>query len=264
MVETSRIRLGKCENQESFGINFTETQSIILAGTSGSGKSNLLHRIITELIKESVWEFILIDPKCVEFKYFYKDHSNLKKPVIEHSIDDALISLTELIAEIHQRKLIHKDEAKYIGPNILIVIDEFSDLMTQQPQEIENAIVKIAQEDPELGVRLIIATSRPSDDVFTKSILEAIPDRIAGKLNTSEDSMRVLGCIGAEMLNGEGDFLYIEKDLQRPVRFHADFIAEEDIKAIASQKSEVICTLQSYESKSFIQKLVHHIKQFLP
>lgn len=237
-----KLVLGTCDDGTEFVFGTDKRPSLLIAGTTGSGKSNLCHLIIQELLDRNIhtqWRFIFIDPKCVEFNNYKQYTPLLMCPVVQHNVDEAIAALTNVLEEIKKRELAQANGEKMHEPSILIVIDEFSDLVYQCPRETEDLIVRIAEADPELRIRLIVATSRPSADVFTEKILDAIPARFAGHLNTVEDSVRVLGVPGAELLSNSGEMIFMAKDREIPIKFQADLMSEGKLTKALKKEAEL-------------------------
>lgn len=224
-------------------IDLARTPHLLIGGTTGSGKSTLLHSFITGLIHKNSPEtlrLILIDPKRVEFNLEYKGLPHLLTPVIMES-KKALRALEWLNKEMERRydileaekcqniRIYHKqvyepakeawqkaggktetrDTLPEALPYIVVCFDEFSDVITSYPREIESIVIRIAQMSRGVGIHLVIATSRPSSSVVSGALKANIPSRIAMSVASYVDSRTLLDQNGAEKLQGMGDMLYL-------------------------------------------------------
>jgi len=215
---------------------------VLVAGTTGSGKSVLINAFISSLLfRASPQEvrLILIDPKRVEFT-IYNGIPHLLTPVIVEP-DKILSALKWAMAEMDKRYKIFAERAvrnidsynELSGfqalPYIVIVIDELADLMMFAPVEVEDAIARLAQMARATGIHLVIATQRPSVNVITGLIKANIPCRIAFSVSSMIDSRVIIDTGGAEKLLGRGDMLYIPPDQAKPSRIQGAFISEKEI-----------------------------------
>ncbi|MEI6462956.1 MAG: DNA translocase FtsK [bacterium] len=218
---------------------------LLVAGTTGSGKSVLTNTIITSLLMTKTPDevrLILIDPKQVEFSD-YNGIAHLLTPVIT-DIDKVLNALKWANAEMERRYTIFRQAKarnlqgynQMMGfsalPYIVIVIDEMADLMLTLGRELETQIVKLAQKARATGIHLILATQRPSVDVITGLIKANIPGRAGLKVATQIDSRVILDQIGAESLLGRGDLLFMEPDKPKPQRIQAVWISPAEIQRV--------------------------------
>ncbi len=216
---------------------------VLIAGTTGSGKSVLLNSIIaTLLFRASPQEIklILADPKRVELTE-YQDIPHLLTPVIVDA-DKILSSLKWAMAEMERRyRLFHEAQVKNISgynelsgfqalPYIVIVIDELHNLMEFAPVEVEDAICRIAAMARATGIHLVVATQRPSVDVITGLIKANIPCRIAFNVSSMVDSRVIIDQPGAEKLLGKGDMLYVPPDASKPMRIQGVFVSDTEIR----------------------------------
>ena len=216
---------------------------VLIAGTTGSGKSVLLNSIIaTLLFRASPQEvkLILADPKRVELTE-YQDIPHLLTPVIVDA-DKILSSLKWAMAEMERRyKLFHEAQVKNISgynelsgfqvlPYIVIVVDELHSLMEFAPVEVEDAICRIAAMARATGIHLVVATQRPSVDVITGLIKANIPCRIAFNVSSMVDSRVIIDQPGAEKLLGKGDMLYVPPDASKPMRIQGVFVSDTEIR----------------------------------
>ncbi len=220
---------------------------VLVAGTTGSGKSVLINAIIaTLLFRASPQEvkLILVDPKRVELTD-YNDIPHLLTPVIVEP-DKILSALRWATTEMDRRyKLFHEAQVRNIQgynelsgfqalPYIVIVIDELNDLMQFAPVEIEDAICRIAQMARATGIHLIVATQRPSVDVITGLIKANIPCRIAFNVSSMVDSRVIIDTPGAEKLLGRGDMLYVPPEASKPMRIQGVYVSDTEIRNLIS------------------------------
>lgn len=225
--------------------DITKMPHVLIAGTTGSGKSVSLNSfIVSILFRASPQEvrFIMIDPKRVEMTV-YNGIPHLLTPVIVES-DKILSSLKWAVNEMERRYKIFADKGvrniesynELLGfqelPFIIIMIDELADLMSYAPVEVEDAIARLAQMARATGIHLVIATQRPSVDVITGLIKANVPCRIAFSVSSMTDSRVILDSPGAEKLLGRGDMLYIPPDQAKAARIQGTFISEKDIKKV--------------------------------
>ena len=225
--------------------NISKMPHVLVAGTTGSGKSVMINSWISCLLFRTTPQelrFILIDPKRVELTA-YNDIPHLLTPVIVE-IDQTISALKWAQAEMDRRyKLFAQEGARNIAsynetlgyqalPYILIFIDELADLMVFAPAEVEDSITRLAQMARATGIHLILSTQRPSVDVLTGLIKANIPARIAFNVSSMIDSRVILDMPGAEKLLGRGDMLYIPPDQAKPSRIQGTFISEKEVKAL--------------------------------
>lgn len=216
---------------------------VLIAGTTGSGKSVLVNALIaTLLFRASPQEvkLILVDPKRVELSD-YNDIPHLLTPVIVES-DKILSALKWAMQEMDRRyKLFREAQVRNITgfnelsgfqalPYIVIIIDELQNLMEFAPVEVEDAIVRIASMARATGIHLFVATQRPSVDVITGLIKANIPARIAFNVSSMVDSRVILDQPGAEKLLGRGDMLYVPPDASKPMRIQGVYVSDTEIR----------------------------------
>ncbi len=249
------ISIGKDISGKTVNIDLAKLPHLLVAGTTGSGKSVSLNSMITSLIctrsPEEV-RFIMIDPKMVEMT-LYEDIPHLLMPVITDP-RKATKALTWAINEMESRyqivsKLKSRDFKSYNDkveefahkqgyekfPYIVIFIDELADLMMVSGKDIEEQITRISQKSRAVGIHLVMATQRPSVDVITGLIKANCPARVAFKVAQKTDSRTILDTNGAESLLGKGDFLYRSPVTSDLVRIQAPFIEEKEIEAIVEE-----------------------------
>ncbi len=248
--------------------NLAKAPHLMIAGTTGSGKSVAVHTIITSLLYRNPPErlrFIMIDPKRVELT-LYNKIPHLLTPVLTDA-KKAIASLRWAAKEMDRRYDIlessavrdiqsyHKnivepalasakpadeetDDEIELMPYIIIVIDELADIMSAYPRELEAAIVRLAQMSRAVGIHLILSTQRPSVEVITGLIKANIPSRIALQVASQIDSRTILDMAGAEKLLGAGDMLFLSSDMGKPRRIQSAFISESEVKKVVQFLAE--------------------------
>jgi len=218
---------------------------LLIAGTTGSGKSVCINTIIVSLLYKlnpDLCKLILIDPKMLELSA-YEGIPHLLCPVITDS-KKATSALGWTVREMNSRyKLMTKEGVRNIDgynvkhrlqmPYIVVVVDEMSDLMLVAGKEIENYIQKLSQMARAAGIHIIMATQRPSVDVITGTIKANFPTRISFQVSSKIDSRTILGEQGAEQLLGNGDMLFMSS-ANRIVRIHGPYISEKEIEKITN------------------------------
>lgn len=234
---------------------------LLIAGTTGSGKSVTVHSILTSLLyrnSPNMLKFIMVDAKRVELT-LYNKIPHLLTPVITEA-KKTIIALKwaakemdrrydvlekEAVRDIHSyhknivepalKKAKDKKEEGTLPetmPYIVIVIDELADLMQAFPRELEASIVRLAQMSRAVGIHLILSTQRPSVNVITGLIKANIPTRIALKVGSQIDSRTIIDKAGAEKLVGQGDMLFATQDNPDPVRIQSPYISENEVKKV--------------------------------
>ena len=223
----------------------------LIAGATGSGKSVCINTIITSIIykaKPSEVKFVMVDPKVVELSV-YNGIPHLLIPVVTDP-KKAAGALAWAVQEMDNRynvfaqkgvrdlkgynALAEKEEGTGTLPQIVIIIDELSDLMMVAAKEVEDSICRLAQKARAAGMHLIIATQRPSVDVITGIIKANIPSRIAFAVSSQVDSRTILDQVGAEKLLGKGDMLFYPSGAPKPVRVQGAFVSDEEVEKIVS------------------------------
>jgi S-DNA-T family DNA segregation ATPase FtsK/SpoIIIE len=258
------MALGKTITGESFSADLSEMPHLLIAGSTGSGKSVCLNTIITSLLYLCTPEdlhFIMIDPKRIELSIYrgiphlqfqYKVENTGDKPIsrtIEGVVTDSqeVVQVFRLaVSEMDSRyRVLAKEGCRNISDYnrksdkkmsyLLIVIDELADLMlSREASEIESRIAKLAQMSRAVGIHLILATQRPSVDVITGVIKANFPARIAFQVASKTDSRTVLDANGAETLLGRGDMLYMPPGKAEPQRLHGPFISTAETEKVVS------------------------------
>ena len=237
------IALGKNISGKPIVGDLASMPHLLIAGTTGSGKSVCINTIILSLLYRLTpdrCKFILIDPKMLELST-YEGIPHLLCPVITEAKKAASV-LGWVVKEMESRyRLMTKEGVRNIDgyntkhklpmPYIVVVVDEMSDLMLVAGKEIENYIQKLSQMARAAGIHIIMATQRPSVDVITGTIKANFPTRISFQVTSKIDSRTILGEQGAEQLLGKGDMLYMSS-ANRIVRIHAPFVSDNEIEKI--------------------------------
>ena len=250
------VTLGKNIMGKPIYCEINKTPHLLVAGSTGSGKSVCINSIITSILmrtKPEEVKLVLVDPKKVELSMYNgvphlltpvvsdprKANNVLKKIVseMERRYDVFEASGTKNIAGYNayvEKKNKNTDEAGQIQkmPFIVVIIDELADLMLVAAKEVEDSIMRITQMARAAGIHLIVATQRPSTDVITGVVKANIPSRISFAVSSSIDSRTILDMTGAEKLLGKGDMLFLPQGENTPVRVQGTFISDEEIKAI--------------------------------
>ncbi|NTV31232.1 DNA translocase FtsK [candidate division WWE3 bacterium] len=224
---------------------------ILIAGSTGSGKSFLLHTIICSILyraKPTEVSFIMVDPKRVEFTQ-YNDIPHLQTPVIVEP-DKVVNAFKWAVEEMERRYRIFesvrvRNLADYNSredtedmPYIVMIVDELADLMAFAGNEMELLITRIAQKARATGIFMILATQRPSVDVITGLIKANIPTRIALAVASGTDSRVILDSVGAEKLLGKGDMFYLPSDAGKPKRVQGVYLTDEEIHRITQHLAQ--------------------------
>ncbi len=242
------LALGKDIVGNPFLTDLKKLPHLLIAGTTGSGKSVGINAMILSLLYKNSpdnLKLIMIDPKMLEFSIF-NDIPHLLTPVITEP-KKAIIALANTVTEMEKRyKIMSKTKTKNIEgynekakkegldtfPYIVVVIDELADLMMTSGKEVEFYIARLAQMARASGIHLIVATQRPSVDVVTGLIKANLPSRISFKVGQKIDSKIILDTMGAESLLGRGDMLFTPPGVTGLIRLHAPFTTEKDIEKI--------------------------------
>ena len=243
------VALGKDVSGESIFTRIDKTPHLLIAGSTGSGKSVCVNTIITSILlknKPDKVKLIMIDPKMVELS-IYDGIPHLLTSVVTDPIKAADV-LHKVVLEMENRyrefararvrnmegynKIAAKNPDYKELPYIVVIIDELADLMMVSSKEVEESIARIAQKARAAGIHMIIATQRPSVDVITGVIKTNIPSRIAFAVSSSIDSRTILDKSGAETLLGKGDMLYLSADSSKPVRIQGAFLSDEEVEKV--------------------------------
>ena len=239
------IALGKSISGSPIVGDLTNMPHLLIAGTTGSGKSICINTIIVSILYKlnpDLCKFILIDPKMLELSS-YEGIPHLLTPVITDA-KKATSALSWTVKEMNSRyKLMSKVGVRNIDgynskhrlkmPYIVVVVDEMSELMLVAGKEIENYIQKLSQMARAAGIHIIMATQRPSVDVITGTIKANFPTRISFQVSSKIDSRTILGEQGAEQLLGKGDMLFMSS-ANRIVRIHGPYVSEQEIEKITN------------------------------
>jgi len=241
--------LGKDVRGEAVFADLADMPHLLVAGTTGSGKSICLNCIILSLIYRNGpddMKFVMVDPKKVEFP-IYNPINHLMCPVISNA-DETIIALKWLVGEMERRFEVLRDagnrdiltynkswkEGMEKMPYIVVIIDELADLMMARGKELESYVVRLAQKARAVGIHLILATQRPSVEVITGLIKANVSSRIGLKVASQIDSRTMLDSAGAEKLLGKGDLLFQTKDTSNLRRIQGPFVSEKEIKDVVS------------------------------
>ena len=254
MLSSDLMRKNKSKLAVSLGLDvsgnpliadISKMPHVLVAGTTGSGKSVLINSFISSLLFRATpdeLKLILVDPKRVELTG-YNGIPHLMTPVIVE-VDQILASLKWAMGEMDRRyKTFAEHGVRNIDsynelagfqrlPYIVIFIDELADLMAYAPVEVEDAIARLAQMARATGIHLVVSTQRPSVDVITGLIKANIPCRIAFNVSSMIDSRVIIDTPGAEKLLGRGDMLYIPPDQAKPTRIQGAFVSEKEVKRL--------------------------------
>ncbi len=255
---------------------------LLIAGTTGSGKSVCVNGIICSILMKARPEevkMVLVDPKMVELSV-YNGVPHLLCPVVVDP-KKAAVALGKMVAEMERRYEIFSETAtksiesynNYVDkenkgrseedkmdrmPYIVVIIDELSDLMMVAAKDVEDSILRITQKARAAGIHLIVATQRPSTEVITGLIKANIPSRISFAVGSGIDSRTILDQTGAEKLLGKGDMLYLPIGVNSPTRIQGSFITDDEIKRLIdftikqqkAQYSEELLNLEAVDNKN--------------
>jgi len=240
------VGLGKDISGRAVFFDLAEMPHLLVAGTTGSGKSVMLNGLLTSLLLATdprQVKMVLIDPKRVELSQFARV-PHLITPVVT-DVKKAANALSWAVAEMERRyEVLEKAGVRSLdGYNersekqmsyVVVVIDELADLMMQAAAKVEDAVIRLAQKARAVGIHLVVATQRPSVDVITGMIKANIPSRIAFAVSSQIDSRVILDTPGAEALLGQGDMLFKPVSALRPSRVQGAYISEPEVDSIVS------------------------------
>jgi len=289
------IALGRDITGEPIIGDLAKMPHLLVAGATGSGKSVCINGIITNILykaKPSEVKFLMIDPKVVELN-IYNGIPHLLTPVVTNP-KKASKALKMIVNEMENRyekfaekgardierynEIIRLESLKQesqlqVLPYIVVIIDELADLMMVAPNDVEDAIIRLAQKARAAGIHLIVATQRPSVDVITGLIKANIPSRIAFGVSSQIDSRTILDMGGAEKLLGRGDMLYLPVGFSKPIRVQGAFISDVEVEEVVSfvkkqqrvdYNEELIPEFnQSSESESYEDELFNDALQLV-
>ncbi len=237
------LSLGKDIAGKSMVADLAEMPHLLIAGTTGSGKTVCVNGIIMSMMLNATPDevkFVMVDPKMVELAQ-YNDIPHLLCPVVTDP-QKASAALNWVVSEMETRyRALSKEGVRNLQgynakghkmPYIVVIIDELADLMQVSAKAVESAITRIAQLSRAVGIHLILATQRPSVDVITGVIKANFPARISFKVASKVDSRTVLDMNGAESLLGKGDMLFIKPGDAKPTRGQCSFVRDEEIQRV--------------------------------
>ena len=242
--------LGKSITGEDCYMDIAKMPHLLIAGTTGSGKSVCLNSLILSILykaRPDEVKLIMIDPKAVEMKV-YNGIPHLLVPVVNDPRKAAgalgwavteMLRRYQLLSEYDVRnlegynELAEKDDSMQKLPQIVIFIDELADLMMAAPKEVEDYICRLAQMARAAGMHLVIATQSPRADIITGLIKANVPSRISLKVSSPLESRIILDMQGAERLIGYGDMLYSPSGTSKPTRIQGCWVSDREIKAVA-------------------------------
>ena len=250
------IPLGKSLDGGIRTFDLTRMPHLLVAGSTGSGKSVAVNGIITSILMKALpsqVKFLMVDPKMVELSV-YNDIPHLLIPVVTNprkasralqKVVDQMEERYELFSrygvrniagynEKVQRNNAESDEKMLELPLIVVIVDELADLMMVASKEVEDAIIRLGQKARAAGIHMILATQRPSVDVISGLIKANVPSRIAFAVSSGTDSRTILDTNGAEKLLGRGDMLFKPIDENHPVRLQGAFLSDDDVEAVVT------------------------------
>ncbi len=243
------VALGKDVAGNTVIADIAKMPHVLIAGSTGSGKSVCINSIITSIIynaKPSEVKLVMVDPKVVELSV-YNGIPHLLIPVVTDpkkaagALAWAVIEMDDRYNKFAQKgvrdlkgynKAIEKENENAKLPQIVIIIDELADLMMVAAKDVEEAICRLAQKARAAGMHLVIATQRPSVDVITGLIKANVPSRIAFAVSSQIDSRTILDCTGAEKLLGKGDMLFYPVGSTKPQRVQGAFVSDDEVEKI--------------------------------
>ncbi|MCX7956351.1 MAG: DNA translocase FtsK [Endomicrobia bacterium] len=250
------IVLGKTTDGKVYIDDIVPMPHILIAGSTGSGKSVCVHSLIVSLLyscSPDYLKLVLIDPKRLELMHYngiphlYDPNCNPEDVKVITASKEAAKVLVSLVKVMEQRyekfanfsvrniegyNALVKSRGEKVEPYIVVIIDEFADLILTSPKEVEDSIQRLAQMARAVGIHLVLATQRPSVDVITGVIKANFSCRIAFQVLSKTDSRVILDSIGAEELLGKGDMLYLPTGAPKPIRLQGAYVSEKDINNI--------------------------------
>ncbi len=245
------VALGKDISGRAVFFDMAEMPHLLVAGTTGSGKSVMLNGLLTSLLLTTdprQVKMVLIDPKRVELSQFARV-PHLITPVVT-DVKKAANALSWAVAEMERRyEVLEKFGVRSLDgynekrpekqmPYVIVVIDELADLMMTSAAKVEDAVIRLAQKARAVGIHLVVATQRPSVDVITGMIKANVPSRIAFAVSSQVDSRVILDTPGAEALLGQGDMLFKPVSAMRPSRVQGAYISETEVDEVVTACAE--------------------------
>lgn len=250
------IPLGKSLDGGIRTFDLTRMPHLLVAGSTGSGKSVAVNGIITSILMKALpsqVKFLMVDPKMVELSV-YNDIPHLLIPVVTNprkasralqKVVDQMEERYELFSRYGVRNIAgynekvqkynaESDEKMLELPLIVVIVDELADLMMVASKEVEDAIIRLGQKARAAGIHMILATQRPSVDVISGLIKANVPSRITFAVSSGTDSRTILDANGAEKLLGRGDMLFKPIDENHPVRLQGAFLSDDDVEAVVT------------------------------
>ena len=263
------VVLGKDVTGNPQVLDLAQTPHLLIAGATGSGKSVCVNSIILSILynrRPDEVKLILVDPKIVELK-LYNDIAHLLTPVITEP-KRAFQALQYALCEMERRYALldnmgvrdiktfnAKIKSEHIAtetlPYIVIIIDEFADLMATSGKELEATVARLCAMSRAVGIHLVLATQRPSIDVITGLIKANIPSRIAFMVASKTDSRIILDEMGAEKLLGKGDMLYVSAARPFPTRMQGAFVSEQEVERVVACVKEY-CEPEYIDDEIFV------------
>ncbi|CAN5515725.1 DNA translocase FtsK [soil metagenome] len=254
------VGLGKDISGRSVFFDLAEMPHLLVAGTTGSGKSVMLNSLLTSLLLTTdprQVKMVLVDPKRVELAPF-GEIPHLITPVVT-DVKKASNALSWAVAEMERRYEVlekmgvrsldgYNERAETQMPYVVVVIDELADLMMAAAAKVEDAVIRLAQKARAVGIHLVVATQRPSVDVITGMIKANIPSRVAFAVSSQVDSRVILDAAGAEALLGMGDMLYKPVSASRSSRVQGAFITESEVSRVVTA-----CRTEQSAEPSYVQ-----------
>ncbi|XOB65701.1 DNA translocase FtsK [Deferribacteres bacterium DY0037] len=241
--------MGKDISGRPYISNLASMPHLLVAGTTGSGKSVAVNTLICSIVYKAPPElvkFIMVDPKMVELS-IYDDIPHLAAPVVTEPRKAAQV-LKNVVEEMENRYSVlasmkvrnldsynqkaENDPELPVMPYLVVIVDEFADLMLVAGKEVEQSIIRIAQMARAVGIHLVLATQRPSVNVITGIIKANMPARLSFRVSSKIDSRTILDASGAELLLGKGDSLFIPPGMSDTVRVHGCFVSDDEVGRI--------------------------------
>ncbi|MBA0017432.1 MAG: DNA translocase FtsK [Pseudolactococcus laudensis] len=252
--ELLEVPLGKAVDGTIKTFNLAKMPHILVAGSTGSGKSVAVNGIITSILMKALpsqVKFLMVDPKMVELDV-YNDIPHLLIPVVTNprkaaralqKVVDEMENRYELFRRVGSRNIegynakvekfnAENQEKQQTLPLIVVIVDELADLMMVASKEVEDAIIRIGQKARAAGIHMILATQRPSVDVISGLIKANVPSRVAFAVSSGTDSRTIIDSNGAEKLLGRGDMLFKPIDENHPIRLQGAFLSDDDVASV--------------------------------